>query len=369
MRKVARRTLLVVLAIGVPLMACIASITGDRVIAREITAGKGNVTLLSRGYTIDRLYQSMEGPAAVHHDIRLVEDSPKELLWLTGIDCKIVAPDGESQRPQDFFCHSNLTFRSAKKDEIYQPPGRAHTPDSRLFTLIPGRMAIDLPAGFGVPVYSDEALDYLTMSLNLNHRGAPVKLKFKTEIHFVRDVDVKSSPMKPLFRRALYAYEEIGKESPHSMCMGGDNAGAACGPFIGKAASNAFLASLGKTNTVHWLIPPGRYESHVDITNQMELPFDTTGHYVTAHLHPFGKSVELIDKTDNKSLVTLHASDYDDRLGVREMEQWSSIEGVPLAKDHHYELLTTYYNPTDKPIDAMSIVYVYALDKTFNVSR
>jgi hypothetical protein len=365
MRKVARRSLIVVLALAVIGMVWFASVGGDRVIAREIVAGKGNLTLLSHSYTIDRLYQSMEGPAGVHQDIRLVEDSPKQLLWLTGIDCQIVGDDGKAQRPQDFFCHSNLTFTSPKKDEIYQPIGRTHTNDARLFTLIPGRMQIDLPAGFGMPVYSDETLDYLTMSLNLNHRGEPVTLRFRTNVHFVREADVKSSPMKPLFRRALYAYEAIGKESPHTMCMGGDNAGAACGPFIGKAASNAFLSSLGRTNTAHWLIPPGHFESHVDVTNQMELPYDTAVHYVTAHLHPYGKCVSLVDKTDAKTLFTIHASDYDDRLGVREMEQWSSAEGVALVKDHQYELVTTYHNPTDKPIDAMSIVYVYAFDEQF----
>ena len=68
------------------------------------------------------------------------------------------------------------------------------------------------------------------------------------------------------------------------MCSGGDQPGMACGPFIGKAASNSFLASLGKTNTIHWLIPPGHYESHVPIKEQLDLPYDTSVHFVTAHL-------------------------------------------------------------------------------------
>src|SRR4051812_35023652 len=108
MRKVARRSLMVVLALAIVGMIWFANATSDRVVAREISAGKGNVTLLSHSYTIDRLYQSMEGPSGVHQDIRLVEDSPKELLWLTGVDCQIVGDDGTAQRPQDFFCHSNL---------------------------------------------------------------------------------------------------------------------------------------------------------------------------------------------------------------------------------------------------------------------
>jgi hypothetical protein len=357
--------LIVVLVFAIAAMIYFTMFTGDRVVAREIKDGAGKVTLLSRSYTIDRLYQSMEGPYSQHDGVRLIEDSPRQLLWLTGLECQLVAPDGEAPRAQDFFCHSNLSFTPQSNGDEHLAKGRTRSSDGRLFTLIPGRMNVTLPEGFGVPVYSDEALDYLTMSLNLNHRGEAVKLKFRSNIHFVRDIDVKAQPMKPLFRRALYAYEPIGQASTHTMCMGGTNAGAACGPFVGKAASNAFLASLGKTNTVHWLIPPGHFESHVDITDQMELPYDTTAHYVTAHLHPFGKSVSLVDKTTGKTLFAIHATDYDNRLGVQSMEQWSSAEGVDLMKDHQYELVTAYHNPTDKPIDAMSILYVYAFDKTF----
>ena len=51
------------------------------------------------------------------------------------------------------------------------------------------------------------------------------------------------------------------------------------------------------------------------------------------------------------------------------MERWSSVRGVRLKQSHEYELVTTYVNPTDKPIDAMSILYVYALDKRYEQSE
>jgi hypothetical protein len=370
MRRAIRRALIVVLVFAIGLMIWFTWWTGDKVVAREISStGQGKLTLLSRSYTIDRFYQSMQGPSSMHEDVRLVEDGSAQLLWLTGISCEIVGPDGKAQRPQDYFCHSNLSFTSQRIDEHTPARGRTTSTDGRLFTLIPGRMHLALPEDFGLPVYSDEPLDYLTMSLNLSHTGS-AKLRFRTNLQFARDADLKSiPPMKPLFRRALYAYEPIGKASPHAMCMGGDNPGAACGPFVGKAASNAFLASLGKTNTVHWLIPPGHYQSNVDVTDQFELPYDTTAHYVTGHLHPYGKSLSLIDKTTGQTLFTIHATDYDNRLGVQAMEQWSSSGGVELVKDHRYELVTAYHNPTDKPIDAMSILYVYALDKTFEARK
>jgi hypothetical protein len=365
LHKTIRRGLIIALSLAIATTIFFTFGTGDRVIARDIGGdGVGKLTLLSRSYTIDRLYQSMEGPFGEHQGVRLVESSPRQLLWITGMYCELVGPDGKEQRPQDFFCHSNLTFSPQKNGDEHDATGRTRCSDGRLFTLIPGCMKLSLPADFAVPVYSDEALDCFTMSLNLNHVGEPVKIRFRTTVDFAAANEIKT-PMKPLFRRALYAFEPIGKMSPHTMCMGGDKAGAACGPFVGKAASNAFLASIGKTNTVHWLIPPGHFESKIDVTDQMDLPYDTTAHHVTAHLHPFGKSVSLRDATAGKTLFKVHSKDYDDRKGVQTMEQWSSVDGVNLVKGHDYELVTEYFNPTDKPIDAMSILYIYALDKKF----
>ena len=47
------------------------------------------------------------------------------------------------------------------------------------------------------------------------------------------------------------------------------------------------------------------------------------------------------------------------------MEQLSLPAGVPIYKDHEYKLVTNYLNPQSEAIDAMSILYLYGLDKTF----
>jgi hypothetical protein len=43
-------------------------------------------------------------------------------------------------------------------------------------------------------------------------------------------------------------------------------------------------------------------------------------------------------------------------------------EGLPIHRDHDYELVTIYDNPTDHDIDAMAILYLYLLDKSFQES-
>ncbi|MGH7179189.1 MAG: hypothetical protein ACREJC_17560 [Tepidisphaeraceae bacterium] len=342
----------------------------DRVVLRQrLPDGRQSVTLLSRVHTIDRIYQSMQGPYTNHAAVRLADDDKRGVVFLTGIRSELVGADGVTPISREFFCHSNLVLSPSSDHGVRDKGPFTPIHDDRLFTLIPGRLGISLPHGFGIPIYCDELVDYFSMSLNLNMNQGSQRLRFKTTVDFVA-ADSAAGTIRPLFRRALYGFEPIGTDSPHTICQSSIHPGAACGPFVTQAASkDSFVASLGKTNTIHWMIPPGHYESRVPINEQLNLPFDTTVHYVTAHLHPFGKSVSLVDKTTGQSIFGIESRDFSERLGVETMHEISLPGGVQLSKDHEYELVTIYHNPTDKPIDAMSILYLYCLDKKFEAAR
>ena len=60
--------------------------------------------------------------------------------------------------------------------------------------------------------------------------------------------------------------------------------------------------------------------------------------------------------------VTLVERDRTDRLGVQWMSEIKSREGIPLQKGRSYELIADYDNTTNAPIDAMAIIYLYAID-------
>jgi hypothetical protein len=100
----------------------------------------------------------------------------------------------------------------------------------------------------------------------------------------------------------------------------------------------------------------------VNVDDQLLLPFDTTVHYVSAHLHPYGVSLTLRDLTTGSDVFTIRSEDMNDRVGVARMEEILLPEGVPIARDHHYELITVYENPTAEEVDVMSILYLYLLD-------
>ncbi len=97
----------------------------------------------------------------------------------------------------------------------------------------------------------------------------------------------------------------------------------------------------------------------------MALPFDTTLHYVAVHMHPYAESVELRDVTADRSIFKSHARNLSGEIGLANVEYFSSIEGVPVYKDHEYELISVYDNTTDEDQDSMAVMYAYFLDQNY----
>ena len=88
--------------------------------------------------------------------------SPSELLWVTGYRAVLVGPDGESAASQEFMCHSNLDIDMERHRDLFQWKKQVST---RLFTLSQGQFDITFPAGFGLPIFSDEVFSLNTQVL------------------------------------------------------------------------------------------------------------------------------------------------------------------------------------------------------------
>ncbi len=291
------------------------------------------------------------------------------MQWITGLETQVV--DATEQKPisQEFFCHSNLTLAEhggTPRQYNQRFGGKTHL-DWRLFTLVPGRLSIELPQGFGVPVPSDVPLDYLTMSLNLNARNQGVNVRIRTKVHTIA-ADQPGAPTKALFRRALYVLQPHGESAdmgPACMANGKtQHVGAGCaetskvnlpeGTTVGKSREGL---------TEHWIVPPGHHIYTTEITPQLNLPFDTTIHYATIHVHPFARGIDLRDLTTSTTILRLNSQDWPDRVGVAHVGEFKSIEGVPILRNHRYELTAEYDNTSGSKTDAMAILYLYLLEK------
>ncbi len=302
---------------------------------------------------------------SIQSGIRLATAEKSKVQWITGLETQVV--DATEQKPisQEFFCHSNLTFgeHDLTPDQHNEELGGKTHLDWRLFTLVPGRLAIDLPPGFGVPIPKDAALDYLTMSLNLNARDRVVNVRMRTKVHTIAG-DEPGAPTKALFRRALYVMQRRSQaaDTGHS-CMANartQHIGAGCAE-VSKA--NLTAGKPGEDLMNQWSVPPGRHVYTMEITPQLNLPFDTTIHYATIHVHPFARGMELRDLTTGITVFRLNSQDWPDRIGVAHVDEFKSVDGVRIFRDHRYELSAEYDNTSASNADAMAILYLYLLEQ------
>ena len=322
-------------------------------------------TLVSDAYRLDKIYRSMQGPMSIASGIHL-NTSPNKcsLQWITGVEAEVVDAEKETPVSQEFFCHSNLTFaeHSGTPDRYNRELGGKTHLDWRLFTLAPGRLSIQLPDGFGVPVPADAPLDYVTMSLNLNERNQIVNVRVRSKLQTIAG-DQAGAPTKALFRRALYVLDSHGITSDMgpacTMKSMGQHVGVACGEM----SKITLVNNKGESLMNHWIVPPGHHVYRTDITKQLNLPFDTTVHYATIHVHPFARAMELRDLTTGELVFHLTSQDWQDRIGVAHVDEFKSAKGVQIFRDHRYELTAEYDNTSGANTDAMAILYLYLLEK------
>ncbi|MBI3324230.1 MAG: hypothetical protein HYZ92_03025 [Candidatus Omnitrophica bacterium] len=319
------------------------------------------ISVLSKTYTIDRIYRSMKGPASTQ-EITLFDARPPELLWITGYEAVMVGADGKTPMPQAFMCHSNLDFDPSLHHQRFHD----HNPvTSRLFTLSQGQFSISFPRGFGLPVMSDEPLSLTTQVLNHNIADQTFLVRHKVTVHFIRDRDLKR-PLKPLFSVGAYGLALLHGDQPYFNVAQADPAvhGPGCLPGV-NASTNIYQDPLGRTFTGHWVVKPGREVNRTLVTKLLNLPYDTTVHYSAVHLHPFAESLELRDLTTGKRVFRSHVKASRGKIGIDRVDAFSSRRGLPLYKDHDYELVSVYNNTTFVDQDSMAVMYLYLLDKTF----
>jgi hypothetical protein len=318
--------------------------------------------VLSKVYHVDKKYRSMMGPSSTDR-FTLGDANKDELVWITGYEAVMVGADGKSPMPQEFMCHSNLDLDPlAHREKVTSEPGIS----GRLFTLSQGQFTIRFPPGFGIPVKASEPIALTTQVLNLNHDPADYKVRHKVTVHYATDAAVKQG-MKPLFQKSAYGLALLeGKDGHFGMQHGEGHKMDGTGCMEGKNASDhTYDDGVGRKFTGHWVVPPGREVNRTPVTRILALPYDTTVHYIAVHLHPLARSLELIDKTTGFTVFKSTAKNAVGKLGLEHVEAFSSPEGLPMYKDHEYELVSIYENDTGEPQDSMAVMYLYLLDKRF----
>ena len=329
--------------------------------AEQIAAITQESEIYSEVFTIDRKWRSMMGPKGVVEGA-ISDADPPELLWITGYSAVMMDAAAEKTVAAEFMCHANLNLDMKAHRKRF---GWKKNASRRLFTLSQGQNSIRFPPGFGIPVASDEQISVEMQVLNLNEEGESFDVRHKVTLEYVRDADL-TEPMRPLFMKAATGLVSLGEGKAHYNMPDADPGehGEGCMPGE-RAAGNVRTDKFGAEFSGHWVVKPGREENHTLVTSWINLPFDTTVHYIAAHVHPYAESIELHDLTTGKTVFSSHAHNYDNRIGLKEVEFYSSAEGFKVFKDHEYELVSVYNNTSGVDQDSMAVLFLYVLDQEY----
>ncbi len=181
-----------------------------------------------------------------------------------------------------------------------------HESVERVFAWGQDTQEITLPAGVGVPLPLGDHLGFLIAWHNdSGHdiKGATVTITMPYEVP--KDMKVAVYPW----------YLDV------SNVNGGDNS---------------------------YDLPAGKSTKTFDFT----IPVDGRMIAVGGHMHPYGKSVSLVDVASGKVMIKLDATKSKDGQvrGVERFVYGFHEDALPLQANHPYRLVASYDNPTGKPI-------------------
>ena len=332
--------------------------------------------VLSDVYPIVKKYKSMEGPQG-QQTVYLGDREKPELIWLTAIKTEVVKEDGKTLASPELMCHMNVDIDSEKHKALFN---LKRWPAARLITIsqgmrIPGGgFEARLPEGFAFPMASNEPLLVMTQVLNHNiEHPKNLNVRHRVTFDWVRDRDLKERPIA-VFNLGVSGMVQL-TDNPVAMTAMADMAAEHHGPscLIGQRAPNAsgmgsdYVDPQGKHYTGHWVVPPGKQVNANDVTWFMALPYDTKLHYAAVHLHPYAQSLTLRDTTTDSDVFKATAKNPKGRVGLERVDEFVSIPGVPLYKDHKYELVSVYDNPTKQNADSMASMFLALDDPEFTI--
>ena len=318
-------------------------------------AGTMRVTrFTSPVFCVDRIYKSMTGPLSLH-TFKLEDPGEDSLIWLKSYSVDITDRESKELKSPDFMCHNNLDCNVDNYLSRIGFKSRIGYLNSRLFTLTEGQTSLELPAGFALPLMADQFFTVQAQVLNQNLPHLEEWVRHRSSLGYFTSGDAAKLGLKPLFTENIY----IGM--PATTRTDGVCAKDECIPAT---ASNAYMHQWkGKNYTGHWVIKPGKDTFRCEVTNELSLPFSTTIHYIGVHVHPFVESFSLKDLTADSVIFAVQPVDLKPAIGLGKIGCYSSTTGIPICKDHKYELICRTNNTTGTDQDMMAVMLLYLYDK------
>jgi len=319
--------------------------------------------ILSGSMQLDTIYRSMKGP----FDIRTFQiDADEQLVWLVGYEVELLNSETSEVLPAAYMCHNNLNLADKSESPWKVKTGGTKT---RLFTLAQGATSVRFPDGFGIPLEPGQQLETVSQVLNHNIPEIDLEVQHRIKLYYIKESE-RVGKMTPLYQQTLFVTKQTGGPAgeygtPPIVNQGesnrvlADSAIAQCGIRYDNEQFNPGLDQYGRRFTGHWNVEPGSEALATDVSRTLNLSVPSNVHYMAVHLHPFAEHMQLRDVTADTVLFQVTASNFKDRIGLHELDFYSSEQGLALFPDHQYVLESEYANPTQEVHTAMATLSLY----------
>ncbi len=308
--------------------------------------------MISPTFYIDGIYKSMEGPKSSNY-IQLSQDST--LLWLTGFHVKALDSKTKRQVSNDFICHTNIDFNEVKYFSNFNLNERIGIYYPRLTSLSHGLENFNFPKGYGIPMKGNDLLYITTESLNHNIADASFCIKHEVTVDYTK----KNRNIKPLLSRTAFIMLPYNKSDPYKSPL--DPGKEYCIPVETK--NHSYDYGDGNVLSGHWVIPVGKNKYHSSINDQLQIKDSLRLHAAAVHVHPFATSLTLFDKTTKTEIFKSKIMNHSNKIGLSNINSFSSESGVWMFKNHEYELVLEVNNTTNRNQDMMGSMFLFFYDK------
>lgn len=311
--------------------------------------------MLSPTFIVDDIYKSMEGPKASNY-VMLSQDST--LLWITGF--KVVAQDAKTgeKMSNDFICHMNVDMNDSKYYSNFGLEDRIGKQYPRLTSLSHGMENFDFPEGYGVPMKGNDLLFVTTQTLNHNIKDAYYKVKHKVSITYQEDKNIK-----PLMSKTAFIMLPYDKYDPYKSPI--DPGADFCIPVETK--NHSYDDGSGNKLSGHWVIPIGKNTYRSEINHQLEIKDSLRLHAAAIHVHPFATRIMLFNKTTQKPVFVSEVTNHKNSIGLTNIENFSSKEGIWLYANQEYEIVLEVNNTSKEEQDMMGSMFLFFYDEEMDL--
>jgi hypothetical protein len=328
---------------------------GSTLAKREETALHTAIFNLD-GYRIDRKFLSMTGPMKKGYEL-LNAPAGEPFVWVKSFSTEIVDPAGKPVSSK-YLCHSWIKLPS---DSAEGP----RTARDGLLSISQGLPEMRFPEGFAMPMPNSAGARVWVLTQLLNN-NAQIDQTFGVRmiLKYLTDTDAKALGIKRLHSDVV-AILRKDTVIPGAPSTAGNPSGDAMSGMMhhhegmdeeGRPQGTDPRAAIDST---HFVVPPG------DHTYTTTVPADSTFyrnaaiHFIKLHLHPYGHWIKLVDATTKQTLWTGNAYNDPQERAILKVDDYSSTRGIPIHKDHVYQVIANYQNPLKEDIDAMAVLRVY----------